>query len=109
MEVHSIHVLKYAQQVCLQTCQQLHLRLNVKVVPQYLHYAQPQFVMLKVARVHLSKGHEMFHTQLWKPDIADLDGMRVRCLTQDLQQCRVRDEEKPGEHQTFALQVAATS
>ena len=34
-----------------------------------------------------------------------LDGVRIRGLTQDLQQCRVRHEEKPREQQPLLLQV----
>ena len=35
-----------------------------------------------------------------------LDGVRVRCLPQDLQQRRVRHEEKPREQQPLLLQVS---
>lgn len=34
-----------------------------------------------------------------------LDGVGVTGLTEDLQQCRVRDEEETGEQQTLLLQV----
>ena len=36
-----------------------------------------------------------------------LDGVRVRCLAQDLQQGGVGDEEEPREQQALLLQVAA--
>ena len=35
-----------------------------------------------------------------------LDGVRVTGLTEDLQQCRVRNEEESREQQTLLLQVA---
>lgn len=34
-----------------------------------------------------------------------LDGVRVRCLAQDLQKSWIRHEEKTGEQQTLLLQI----
>lgn len=42
----------------------------------------------------------LFHGPLYY-----LDGVRVRRLTQDFQQGRIRHEEKAREHQAFLLQV----